>query len=651
VRRVLLSAFLLAAPCARAAGPDAPFVAPLPATTPEEGLARLRADAARGRDAAALGDAYDFLKRYPGDPDRDEVALAAGALHLRRGEADRAVRFLAPLARSGDPRVRSAAIHLLGGALTALGKDAAVLKAVPAADPAATRDRWLALAQVWRAAALDRLGRHAEAAEVYRALAASGIDSPVRAYALAAVGKDWDRKGRPERARDDFVRAGESADKHGLESLRDALALAAANEYARERKLDDAAAAYARFVRRFPDSPLATRALYERGLALKRLGLHPDAAAAFEALLKRDPSSAFAPDAHLQLGQLYTELGRADDALAQYRAMGRTSEAAGAGREALLLSAQVFYNDKRWADAVPLYRRWLEGAPSGAKTREVEGLLLVCLWQSDRDDPELATLAERIPEHPLVARIRRELAAKAYRRGDWAGAADLFAREYRADPRAKGAPEALFYRAEALRQLGRAKEAAAAYAAFLKAASQDPRAPDAGYGRALSLSKADPAASAPWEEFAARFPKDARASAAWWEAARRREAARDWDSAARDYERAGGPAEKAKSLYALGRLRERLKRTGQARAAYEALRAAKPANDPARLAGLLRLGLLLELDDKPRDAAPLYAEILRLAPKGSARFETARKRLEALTSGNALLGGRAPRSKGRDTRP
>ena len=96
--------------------------------------------------------------------------------------------------------------------------------------------------------------------------------------------------------------------------------------------------------------------------------------------------------------------------------------------------------------------------------------------------------------------------------------------------------------------------------------------------------------------------------------------------------------ERSKSLYALGRLREKLKLISRAREAYEQLKNVAPKDDPARLAGLLRLGLLLELADKPREAAPLYGEIMNHAERGGQTFESARKRLEALTQDKTMVG-------------
>ena len=656
------------------AAPDSPFVPAMPSTSGEDALSRLRSAIEAGADDQALGDAYDFLSRYPDRPERYEVGLAAAALHLRRGEPERALKYLIPLAKSDSraPRLRTRAIHLLGGALTALGRDAEVLKVVPAADPASVADRWLALAQIWRAAALERTGHRDEAADLYRGISASDQQSPVRAYALAAIASDWERHGKPDRARDALARAGAEAGRWKLENLRDTLALAGATALARAKRLDDAAKAYLDFTRRFPGSPLLAQAFYERGMALKRLGRPEEAVTSFESLLDHAPDSAYAADAHLQLGQLDTELGRTSEALSQYKKMGKISEAKDADREALLLMAQVHYNAKRWADAIPLYRRYLKEGPEDSKTKEVEGLLLVSLWSSDKSDPELAELAAKLPDHPLVASIRWSLAAAAYKRGDWAAADSLFRRQIEADPKSPRTGEARFYRAEALRQLGNTADAADAYRKFLKNHPKDPRvkeasmrlgallyesgdsagaaaaygrvtgndaeAADAAYNRALALAKSGKGAASAWETFAGKFPRHAKASWAWWEAARLREESRNTEAAAKDYERATGPGERAKSLYALGRLREKLKLTSRAKQAYELLKGASPKDDPARLAGLLRLGLLLELEDKPREAAPLYGEVMKRSEKGGPTFESARKRLEALTQDKTLVG-------------
>jgi TolA-binding protein len=492
--RRLLSALPGEAPAAKAA-PDAPFVPALPSASPEEALARLRGALDGGAHEAALAEAHDFLRRHPARAEAPEVELAAAGLHLRRGEAARAVRLLKPLLASSDRALRAKAVHLLGAALTAVGLDEAVLQLVPAADPASASDRWTALSQAWRAGALERLGRRDEAAELYRAVAASGHDSPLRAYALGAIAADWDRAGKTARALDSLARADAEAVKWGLHALAESLELSRAALLERSRRLEEAQAAYGDFAARRRESPLAAKALYHRGLCLKRLGREAAALDCFRELAETHPGSAYAADAHLQLGQLYTALDRPDEAMTHYRRMAKSSEAKDADREALLLMAQVHYNAKRWDKAAPLYRRWLEGAPDDAKTAEVAGLLLVSVWHADRTSPELPALAAKAPRHPLVAQIRWDLAAAAYKAGDWAGAERLFREQIEAAPRDARTGDARFHRAEALRQLGRAGEAAEAYQRFLDAHPAHARRSEAAMRLGEILYAANDAAS------------------------------------------------------------------------------------------------------------------------------------------------------------
>jgi tetratricopeptide (TPR) repeat protein len=347
--------------------------------------------------------------------------------------------------------------------------------------------------------------------------------------------------------------------------------------------------------------------------------------------------------------------------------MAQTSDAQDADREALLLMAQVHYNKKNWAQAVPLYKKYLKGAAPGAKTKEVEGLLLTSVWQSDRNDPELPALVAKYPDHPLVAVIRRDMAAAAYKRGDWATAEALLRRQIESEPNSPRVHDWRYYRAEALRSLGHHADAADAYKRFLATAPKedkrrrdaasrlgallydagdhagaasaygavggdDEEAADAAYNRALALTKGgrEAQAAAALTTFATKFSDHDKAGWAWLTAAKSREEAGDFAGAATAYA-------KAKAWYPLGRLEEKRKKTKEAKAAYERLKNVSPPDDPSRLAGLLRLALMLELEDKPRDAAPLYMEVMRRCERGGSSFETARKRLEALTSDKSLL--------------
>ena len=129
-----------------------------------------------------------------------------------------------------------------------------------------------------------------------------------------------------------------------------------------------------------------------------------------------------------------------------------------------------------------------------------------------------------------------------------------------------------------------------------------------------------------------RFPKHPKASLMWLMAAQARERAGRLSDAADAYARVRDDEHRPTALFSAGRLREKLKQTSVAARDYESLRACRPANNPSRLRGLLRLGLIHEVGNRPLKAMPLYGEVLRLSPRGSDDFKVAAQRLEALTS-------------------
>lgn len=656
------------APAAKAEA-DAPYIAPQIETGDDSTLASLKAAIASRNTDSALALAYDFLRRFPQHAAREQVSLAAGGLRLRRREYEKAVGLLRPLARSGSEDVRSKAQYLLGGALVALGQYNRVIDEISAADPETERDRWSALAQIWRAEAFAELGRGAQSEKLYSAIAAAQQPSPARTFALAAVAAQLDREGKTEKSLVQLDAASAEAARWGMPDLQESLALATAAELSRANSHRKSAAAYMDFTVRFPSSPLLARALYLRALELKRIDDKLEAVRALEDLLHRAPDSAYTSEAHLQLGQLNAQLGHTDSAVSHYKEIGETSPAKSAASESLLLQAHVYYNAKRYKDAVPLYRQYLQSATDDSKAREVRGLLLVSLWRSDRADPQIFELAKQIPDHPLVPVIGWDMAVDAYKRQDWAAAADLFQRQISGNLHTPRGAEATFYRAESLRQLGSA-DAAAAYQSFLDRYPKDTRsrqvaarlgalrasagnyagaaaaysritgedslASEAAFARLESLQKTGKETAAGWEKFATKFSRHKSASWAWWRAARIHEDAKHFDLAEADYARARGSEERAKSLFEIGKIEEIKRHSRSAIAAYEKLRNVLPSDDPARLAGLLRLALLYELSDKPRVAAPLYSEIVRVAPQDSPTLATAKKRLESLTKEKSL---------------
>lgn len=660
----------------RKPGPGAdtfsPVTAVVTANQPEFLLGRIQALVRARRDDDALDLCREFLRRLPTRPEAQEVRLLGAALYIRLGDAKGAERALSFLAqRASDAEVRAKAVHLLGALQLTQGRNEAVLQTVPDTDPRRSVSTWLSRAQAWRAAAERALGRESAAARREAALADSQISSPARAYALAGLAQDADLRHDERQAQTRLAQAADEARRWGMEDLSGAAELGSAHSLYKQQRFAEAASAYGAFSRRHPDSPQRGQALFQQGLSLKRLGRREQAVAAFSEIAQKLPRSVYAQDAHLQLGQLYDELGADDKAVAEYKAMGADGERRGM-RESLLLRAQVHYNAKRFKQAIPLYWQFLEDNPQDKRRAEIEDLLLTSYWMGARDDARLLEAAERFPRHPIVQHIRWELGASAYKKGDYALAAQWLSRFAADYPKSAHAADSLFFTGEALLQEKDAAGAAKAYRGYLSAfpkgaqavqararlaaalyQSGDFLAAAAAYGaleqrgggaqitlaRAQSLEKAGQASAArsEYELFARKYPKSAEANEVWLKIAEGREQAGRLAAAADAYERVKDDAHHAGALFQAGRLREKMHQSRKAVSAYQALRRTKPAAEPLRVRGLVRLGLLLETLDRPLDAMGAYAEVIKLAPRGGDDWKAAAQRLEALSKDGSLV--------------
>lgn len=624
-------------------------------------LGRIRSalDASDYNEVVAL--AREYLERYPAHPQAPEVRLLVGAVYLRDGQAARAAKILRGASQQGPAEVRAKAAYLLGGALLESGDLDGAILSVPDQVPAKGAGKWAALSQVWRAAALDKLGRRGEALKIYKTALESGARSALLAFARAALAADSERAGKTQEALAHLRRAVVEAERYGLDDLAAAAQLSDGHLLYRLRRFAEAADAYGAFARRRPDDPQRTLALYQRGLALKRLDRRVEAVEAFKTLAERHPDSIYAGDANLQLGQLYGQMGQGQRAIEHYRRMAEASP--GQGRaESELLVAQVHYNAKRYKEAIPIYKRFLDENPSDARAREVEDLLLTSYWMGDRDNPELLSAIERYPNHAIVGHVRWELAGAAYKRRDYASAARQFERFGLDYPKSSKIPDALFFEGESRLKLGEPEAAATAYRSLMARFPKHKRVPearqrlasalyqagdysasarayavmpgaDAAFNRAVALQKAgeDGAALGAFESFVKKFPKHLRVPSCWLEIARLREARGRADAADAYLKVPAADPARSFSLFSAGRIREKAGRKADAVKAYSLLMGARPRADANRLRGLLRLAILHELANQPRLALPVYAEVMRSADRSSQDFETARRRVETLT--------------------
>jgi TolA-binding protein len=632
------------------------------ADTPEMMLSRIQGAVRQDRVADALSACLSFLDKNASHSAADEVRLLCAVLSLRAGNAQQALRDLRRLIdrSSADAGVRSKALYLLTGVLYSLG-DFESMRAA-AARFAGSRDRWASLAQAWLGGADEIDGRRDSAASRFEALALSDIRSPVRAYALASAAACQARKGRPE-ALKTMRLAAEEAERFRIPDLSASARISMGHILFSQRRLVDAAQAYSEFAARYPESAMTPGAMFLRGMSLKRAGRPKEAAAAFQELLASRPDSGPAADAHLQLGQIYDDLGQPSKAVSHYQAMGRFPGRPALEKESVLLIAQVHYNGKRFKEAAARYEEFLENFPQDPRSGQVSELLLTSYWMGDHDAPQLQKALERYPRNPIGRHMRLELGRKAFSQKRFSDAASLLSGDLPAEP--AQAAEAKFMLAESLAALSKKADAAAAYREVVSrfpgtpmarqasfnlgnllfengdfkgsesayrgsGSGNDSMAADSLFNRGLSLQKGGDAAGAlrAFESLLKRFPKHPRADWARLQAGALLESSGRVREAAEAFSKVQGEG-KAEALFKLGRCRERLKSRDLARKAYEALMPVAPHSDPFRLAGLVRLGLLYEVESKPKLAEPLYREVVRLGGDG-APAKSAAGRLQAM---------------------
>ena len=183
-----------------------------------------------------------------------------------------------------------------------------------------------------------------------------------------------------------------------------------------------AAAQFAAFVQRYPDSELIDEAIFRRGQALEKAGKLPEAQAVLQDFLEKRPTSPFKNPAAVELGLVQQRLGQQPPPPPSPE-VGQMSEkeknqAASALAESYARSGQ-FGEAARWA------ARAVENAPAGeqqARLREYES----ALEAAPAEDVArlVADLEKRSPAWPAAA---VKLARIQLHVGDRAHASDLAA--------------------------------------------------------------------------------------------------------------------------------------------------------------------------------------------------------------------------------
>ena len=354
------------------------------AAQPEEWKARLqvaRGDALfeldRGAEAAA---AY----RQAGS---DYALHAAAVARLNDGQAEEALRLIAPVAAKPDSAYRSEALLTQGEALFALERFEEALPSFEsvARESQESGDRARSLARSgW---CLFELGRHAQAAQRFGEVVATYPDSSFAAEARFMQGRASEEAG-----------AGRAAQT-----------------------------AFAAYLSEHGEGPHAL----EAGLRLARFEPGAEAAARLEQLLRSAPDSGLAPQAHYDLAERASGDGRFPLATSHYRALLDSVPADALAAPAAYGLAWALYSQEQFAEAAATLRALLERRQLTPELRLV-ALELSIFCERRAGDPEAAVRAFEAfgglcHDEPRRLRAAKVAAAALRDQGALAQAQRLFA--------------------------------------------------------------------------------------------------------------------------------------------------------------------------------------------------------------------------------
>jgi ABC-type branched-subunit amino acid transport system substrate-binding protein/predicted negative regulator of RcsB-dependent stress response len=188
---------------------------------------------------------------------------------------------------------------------------------------------------------------------------------------------------------------------------------------------DDAAAGYAAFLEKYPDSELADEALYRRGESLERANKLEEAQSVLQELLEKRPNSAFKRPAAVELGLVQARLGKKAQAA---ESLQQTVEGMSEKEKSQAASAlsQTYLKNGQFGEAARWAARAVEAAPSGpereARLKDFEDAL------ESAPAPDVAKLvAELEKKSPAWPPAALKLSRIQLHTGDRTHAAELAA--------------------------------------------------------------------------------------------------------------------------------------------------------------------------------------------------------------------------------
>lgn len=600
-----------------------------------------------GRDDDALAAYASFLKSHPEHPSSKAAVFRQAQIHHRAGRWDDCLATAKPLlsAEPADPlfpqlpfMVGDAHFRLenWADAIPPLQRFLASRKAdgTQAIQPAINVDT--ALLQL--AVAHDRMSEPASALTYLKLLADDYPEETSQLpLALAELGRLAYETGNLDLARASFERFLSSDTAENELFSRHAASQRPRVHYylgwieAAQGKPIEAAGRFAEVVELDPAHPLAPDAALQQGIALINAEQYPGAASHLGAILNRYPQHPKRDRLLFHQGLALAQQAQWDEAASLFEQLTRTFPKSEMADRALYERAWCERARDKMSAAMDLYEALLEDYPQSPLAPKVQAELAELHLDSGAQDKMIAELGkslQRVEEEPLREELRYQLASAHFKKGDYQNAASQFEALLKDYPKSSLRASMHFQAGESQLQLEQPKAAHTHFAAAAQLA-KEPSALVESITMRLAETQAltgdHSGAARTYKAFLARFPESRWTRNARFGFALATEEAGNPQAALAEYSklRTGAAVDlwTVRSTFRKGVCHEKLKQLDDAAVEFVKVEISYPQYPAWQARAILEMGRLLQVQEKPAEAAERFQEVVRRFPKEAAANE------------------------------
>ncbi|MBN1384184.1 MAG: tetratricopeptide repeat protein [Elusimicrobia bacterium] len=443
---------------------------------------------------------YDSAVRYcdisekiaEGTGPQKNIMFLKGMCFYRKGDmASAQEQFQGIINSVPDNEVRGRALFMLGLTYIAEGKNESLFTGhFDLADKEGLFSaEWKAWAYYFIANAYYNLGKFADARKASEYILNNYAGSKAAKYAkniiiaCAVLDNDYDEAELKNREFLDSYRDDEDVKKISL--------LVSAGIQFNKGNYEKAILLYKDFTDNYRRDDNIYEALFMQGESFYRLGHYNEAIKRWKRIIGTGKDTEYSIKAYERLAYTSFGLGKYSDAVSYYRGIQKYFPESGLSREAGLHIAQCYYNGGNYKQAINAYKKFLSEYPDYEKKDEVlENIRMVYYergMESADNDAGLTEFVNLYPKGTMAGEAYWQLGTRAYGRGEYGKAAEIFRKIISDYPQIESSKQALYYLAECLYALKKNKEAVNTFESFIKSFPDDELSTTAEFHMANAL--------------------------------------------------------------------------------------------------------------------------------------------------------------------